>query len=64
MKTPLWKRLAIMLAAVVAGILVAFAVGQAGVSTVLSIVAGAAALLLTLWIVAALLHVRLKSGWE
>jgi hypothetical protein len=64
MKTPLWKRLAIMLSAVAAGIVVAFAVGQAGVSTVLSIVAGAAALLLALWVVAALLHVRLKRGWE
>ena len=62
--TPMWKRLVIILSAVVAGIVVAFALGQAGVSTWLTIVAGAAAVLLALWVVAWLLHVRLKRGWE
>jgi len=63
-KTPLWKRLVIVLCAVAAGIVVASAIGQAGVSTVLSIVVGAAVTLLALWVAATLLHVRLKRGWE
>ena len=63
-KTPMWKRLVIVLSAVVAGIVVAFVLGQAGVSTLLAIVAGAAVPLLGLWVVARLLHVRLRKGWE
>jgi hypothetical protein len=63
-KTPLWKRLVIVLSAVVAGIVVAAVITQAGLSTALSIVAGAAAILLALWVVALLLHVRLKKGWK
>jgi hypothetical protein len=63
-KTPLWKRLVIVLSAVVAGIVVASLIGQAGVSWVLSIVLGAAVTLLALWLVARLLNVRLKKGWE
>jgi hypothetical protein len=64
LKTPLWKRLVIILSAVVAGIVVASVIGQAGASWVLSIVAGAAVTLLALWVVARLLHVRLQKGWE
>jgi hypothetical protein len=63
-KTPLWKRLVIILSAVAAGIVVAAAIGQAGASWLLSIVAGAAAILLALWVVTMLLHVRLTRGWE
>ena len=63
-KTPLWKRLVIVLSAVLAGMVVASVVGQAGVSWVLTIVVGAAVTLLALWVVATLLHVRLKRGWE
>ena len=63
-KNPLWKRLVIILSAVVVGIAVASVIAQAGASTVLSMVAGAAATLLTLLVVAALLSVRLKKGWE
>jgi membrane protein implicated in regulation of membrane protease activity len=63
-KTPLWKRLVIILSAVVAGIVAAFVIGQAEVSWALTIVAGAAVTLLALWVVARLLHVRLKRGWE
>ena len=63
-KTPLWKRLVIILSAVVAGIVAAFVIGQAEVPWVLTIVAGAAVTLLALWVVARLLHVRLKRGWE
>lgn len=63
-KTPLWKRLVIILSAVAAGIVVASVIGQAGVSSVLSIVVGAAVTLLALWVVARLLHVRLTRGWE
>jgi uncharacterized membrane protein YfcA len=63
-KTSLWKRLVIVLSAVVAGIVVASVIGQAGASTVLTIVVGAAVTLLALWVVARLLHVRLKRGWE
>ena len=54
----------IVLSAVVAGIVVASLIGQAGVSWVLSIVLGAAVTLLALWLVARLLNVRLKKGWE
>lgn len=63
-KTPLWKRLVIILSAVVAGIVAAFVIGQAEVSWVLTIAAGAAVTLLALWVAARLLHVRLKRGWE
>jgi len=63
-QTPLWKRLLIVLSAVVAGIVVAAVIGQAGVSTIPTIVAGAAVTLLALWVAARLLHVRLKRGWE
>jgi hypothetical protein len=63
-KTPLWKRLVIVLSAVAAGIVVAAVISQAGLSWALSMVAGAAALLLALWLVAMLLHVRLKKGWQ
>ena len=63
-KTPLWKRLAIILFAVVAGIVAAFVIGQAEVSWILTIAAGAAVTLLALWVAARLLHVRLKRGWE
>jgi hypothetical protein len=63
-KTPLWKRLAIILSAVVAGIVAAFVIGQAEVSWILTIAAGAAVTLLALWVAARLLHVRLKRGWE
>jgi hypothetical protein len=63
-KTPLWKRLVIILCAVVAGIVAAFAIGQAEVSWKLTIAAGAAVTLLALWVAARLLHVRLKRGWE
>ena len=63
-KPPLWKRLVIILSAVATGIVVASVIGQAGASWVLSAVAGAAALLLALWVAASLLHVRLKRGWE
>jgi len=63
-KTPLWKRLVIILSAVVAGIVAAFVIGQAEVSWVLTIAAGAAVTLLALWAAARLLHVRLKRGWE
>jgi hypothetical protein len=63
-KTPMWKRLVIVLSAVAAGIVVASAIGQAGVSAVLTIVVGAAVTLLALWVVAGLLHVRLTRGWQ
>ncbi len=63
-KTPLWKRLVIILSAVVAGIVAAFVIGQAEVSWILTIAAGAAVTLLALWVAARLLHVRLKRGWE
>ncbi len=63
-KTPLWKRLVIVLSAVVVGIVVASAVGQAGVSTVLTIAVGAVVTLLALWAVAKLLRVPLTRGWE
>ena len=63
-KNPLWKRLVIILSAVVAGIVAAFVIGQADVSWILTIVAGAAVTLLALWVAARLLHVRLKRGWE
>jgi hypothetical protein len=62
-KTPMWKRLVIVLSAVVAGIVVAAVIGQAGGSWLLTIVAGAAVTLLALWAVARLLNVRLKKGW-
>ncbi len=63
-KTPLWKRLVIVLSAVVVGIIVASLIGQAGASTWLAIVAGAAAVLLTLFATAAILRVRLTKGWQ
>jgi hypothetical protein len=63
-KAPLWKRLVIILSAVVAGVVVDTAVRQAGVSAWLSIVAGAAAVLIVLLVVARLLNVGLKRGWE
>jgi len=63
-KTAVWKRLVIVLSAVAAGIAVSAAIGQAGAPWVLTIVGGAAVTLLTLWVVAMLLHVRLRKGWE
>jgi len=63
-KTPLWQRLLIVLSAVLAGIVAASLIGQAGASWVPTIAAGAAVTLLALWLVARLLHVRLKRGWE
>jgi hypothetical protein len=62
--TPLWKRLVIVLSAVVAGIVVSVVLEQAGVSWPLTIVAGAAMTLLVLLIAAGALRVRLKRGWE
>jgi len=64
-KTPMWKRLVIILSAVVAGVAVPFAADLAGVSRWLGYAAGVVAALACLWGVAALLHVRLKwQGWE
>lgn len=63
-KTPLWKRLVIMLSAVAAGIVVAAVTGEAGGSWLLTIVCGAAVIGITFWVAARLLHVRLKRGWE
>jgi hypothetical protein len=63
-KTPLWKRLVIILSAVAAGIVAAAVIGQAGFSWVPTIAAGAAVTLLTLWVAARLLDVRLTRGWE
>ena len=61
----MWRRLVIILSAVVASIVVAFATGQAGVSTWLTIVLGAAVALAVLLVAAKLLHVRLQwRGWE
>ena len=62
--TPLWKRLVIVLSAVVAGIVVAVVIGQAGVSWLLTIVVGAVVTLLAFLVVARVLHVRLKRDWE
>ena len=63
-KTPLWKRLVIVLSAVVAGIVAAAVTGQAGGSWVLTIVVGAAVIAITFWVAAKLLSVPLKRGWE
>jgi hypothetical protein len=63
-KTPLWKRLVIILSAVAVGIVVAALVGQAGASMLLGVGAGAAAGLLTLFVTAAVLRVPLKKGWQ
>lgn len=63
-KTPMWKRIVILLSAVVVAVVVRFAVGLAGVPTILAIVIALVAGFAALWVVAALLHVRLKSGWE
>jgi hypothetical protein len=63
-KPALWKRLVIILSAVVVGIAVAALVAQAGASTILAVVAGAAAVLLTLFATAAILHVPLTKGWQ
>ena len=63
-RTPLWKRLAIILSAVVVGIVVAALISQAGASTILAVAVGAAAMLLTLFGAAAILHVRLTRGWQ
>ena len=64
MKTPLWKRLLIILSAVVAGMVVASVIMQAGVSALPAVAAGAAATLIAMWVVAKLVHVRLAKGWE
>ena len=63
-KTPLWKRLVIILSAIVVGTMVATLIAQAGASAVLAVVGGAAAVLLTLFATAAVLHVRLTKGWQ
>jgi hypothetical protein len=63
-KTALWKRLVIVLSAVVVGIVVAALVAQAGASTVLAVAAGAVAVLLTLFATSAILHVSLTKGWQ
>ncbi len=63
MKTPLWKRL-LIISAVVAGMVVASVIMQAGVSALAAVTAGAAATLIAMWVVAKLLHVRLAKGWE
>ena len=63
-KPALWKRLAIILSAVVVGIVVAALIGQAGASTILAVAAGAAAVLLTLFATAAILRVPLTRGWR
>ena len=64
LKTPMWKRLVIILSAVAVGVAVPFAVALADVPRVVEYLAGVVAAFATLWIVAALLHVRLKRGWE
>jgi hypothetical protein len=64
-KTPLWKRLVIILSAVAAGIAVPFALDQAGVPALAAYAAGVVAALVVLWVVAALVHVHLNlQGWE
>jgi len=63
-KTPLWKRLVIILSAVAVGVAVPFVVGLADVPRVLEYAAGVVAAFATLWVVAALLQVRLTRGWE
>jgi hypothetical protein len=63
-KPALWKRLAIILSAIVVGIVVGALIGQAGGSTILVVAAGAAAVLLTLFATAAILHVPLTKGWR
>ena len=62
-KPALWKRLAIILSAIVVGIGVAALIAQSGSSTILAVLAGAAAVLLTLFGAAAVLRVRLTKGW-
>jgi hypothetical protein len=63
-KPALWKRLAIILSAVVVGVVVGALIGQAGASTILAVAAGAGAMLLTLFATAAILHVPLTRGWR
>jgi hypothetical protein len=63
-KTPLWKRLVIVLSAVAAGIVVAAVTGEAGGSWLLTIVFGAAVIAITFLVAAKLLSVPLKRGWE
>jgi len=63
-KPPRWKRLVIILSAVVAGILVSAVVGQAGGSWLLTIAFGAAVIAITFWVAAKLLHVPVTRGWE
>ena len=63
-KTPLWKRLVLVLSAVAAGIVVAAVTGAAGGSWLLTIVFGAAVVAITFWAAAKLLSVPLKRGWE
>jgi hypothetical protein len=63
-KVPLWKRLVILLSAVAAGVVVPFLLDQAGVTRWFAYAGGILAALVVLWVVAALLHVRLMRGWE
>lgn len=63
-KTPMWKRLVVIVAAIAVGVAVPFAVKMAGAPWLWAYAAGVVAALVTLLVVAALLRVRLKRGWE